>query len=95
MKEIIFLNKLDLKEKNSYSLDFDNCNNEALNKIIKSKQNSWLQQLDLWHYNISKKALKLSKLWNFNSASRNTIWYPKNIKELFFSLSIFEFIKKK
>ena len=33
MKEIIFLNKLDLKEKNSYSLDFDNCNNEALNKI--------------------------------------------------------------
>ena len=94
MKEIIFLNKLDLKEKNSYSLDFDNCNNEALNKIIKSKQNSWLQQLDLWHYNISKKALKLSKLWNFNSASRNTIWYPKNIKELFFSLSIFEFIKK-
>ena len=34
MKEIIFLNKLDLKEKNSYSLDFDNCNIEEFYELL-------------------------------------------------------------
>ena len=62
MKQIIFLNKLDSKEKNSYSLNFENFNNKSLNNIIKSKQNAWLQQIDLWHYNISKKIRHCGRL---------------------------------
>ncbi len=79
------------------SFEISGWENFDLRRIIKEKESEWLDELDIWHLNLSNAAIKLTKWWPLSAGSRMHIWSngtKLSFKSLFYALAINELKKR-